>query len=157
MQTAAPDTPGSAGHRAAGTGLRILLTGTSSDAHTWNLVYLGLLLSEWGHHVTTLGACVPESLAVAEGLRLRPGLIVVSSVNGHGAADALRLIAAVRRAAPLAATPVVVGGKLGTAGRSSTAWGPALRAAGFTAVFDESAGVPPFRGYVDSLAAGVGR
>ncbi|MEN3586574.1 cobalamin-dependent protein [Streptomyces sp. ZYX-F-203] len=157
MQTATPDVSGAAGHPAPGTGLRTLLTGTSSDAHTWNLVYLRLLLSEWGHYVTTLGPCVPESLLVAEALRLRPDLIVVSSVNGHGATDALRLITAVRQVRRLADVPVVIGGKLGTAGRSGTDWAPRLRAAGFSAVFDEDAGMPPFRGYVDALTAGVCR
>ena len=37
----------------------VLLTGASSDAHTWNLVFLQLLIAEHGFRVTNLGPAVP--------------------------------------------------------------------------------------------------
>ncbi|EGX58022.1 methylaspartate mutase [Streptomyces zinciresistens K42] len=156
MQTTAPGTAGPT-PGAPATGLDVVVTGTSSDAHTWNLIYLELLLTEWGHRVSVLGACVPEELVVTEALACRPDLVVVGSVNGHGAADGLRLIAAIRAEPRLAALPVVIGGKLGTAEDTARAALPRLRAAGFTGVFEESAGTAPFRRYLDTLTAGVCR
>ncbi|MFZ3494406.1 cobalamin B12-binding domain-containing protein [Streptomyces sp. 5.8] len=135
--------------------MHTVVTSTSSDAHTWNLIYLELLLQEQGHEVTNLGACVPDALVIGECRRHRPDLIVVSSVNGHGANDGLRLIRQIRTTEELARTPVVIGGKLGTSGDGAAAWAPRLREAGFDAVFGESEGILPFRGYLDRLAAGV--
>lgn len=135
--------------------MHTVVTTTSSDAHTWNLIYLELLLREWGHQVTNLGACVPDDLVMGACRRHRPDLVVISSVNGHGANDGVRLIRRLRATEELARTPVVIGGKLGTAGEPAAAWTPRLRAAGFDAVFEESEGILPFRGYLDSLTAGV--
>jgi methylaspartate mutase sigma subunit len=134
--------------------MQTVVTTTSSDAHTWNLIYLQLLLRERGHDVLNLGACVPDSLVVGACRRHRPDLVVVSSVNGHGANDGLRLIRRFRAVRELAATPVVIGGKLGTAGEG-IAWAPRLREAGFDAVFDETTGILPFRQYLDHLGAGA--
>ncbi|NNN35392.1 methylaspartate mutase [Streptomyces sp. S3(2020)] len=156
MQTTAPGAAGPT-RGAPAIGLDVVLTGTSSDAHTWNLIYLELLLTEWGHRVTNLGACVPEELVVTEALAQSPDLVVLSSVNGHGAADGLRLIARFRAEPRLAALPVVIGGKLGTAEETTRAWLPRLRTAGFAEVFEESAGIAPFRRYLDTLTAGVCR
>ncbi|MEV7414429.1 cobalamin B12-binding domain-containing protein [Streptomyces sp. NPDC089919] len=135
--------------------MHTVVTSTSSDAHTWNLIYLELLLREWGHRVTNLGACVPDELLIGSCREQRPDLIVISSVNGHGANDGLRVIRQLRGTEELARTPVVIGGKLGTAGNGAAAWAPQLREAGFDAVFDESEGILPFRGYVERLTAGV--
>ncbi|KLJ01160.1 cobalamin-dependent protein [Streptomyces albidoflavus] len=134
--------------------MHTVVTTTSSDAHTWNLIYLELLLREWGHEVLNLGACVPDALVVDTCVEYRPDLLVVSSVNGHGANDGLRLIQRVRATEELADTPVVIGGKLGTADDAAT-WAPRLRQAGFDAVFDDSGGILPFRGYLDRLTAGA--
>ncbi|MEW2163785.1 cobalamin-dependent protein [Streptomyces sp. NPDC007084] len=155
MQTTAPAEGPVRG--APATGLDIVVTGTSSDAHTWNLIYLELLLTEWGHRVTNLGACVPDDLVVTEALAQCPDLVVVSSVNGHGAADGQRLITRLRAEPRLARLPVVIGGKLGTGEETTRAGLPRLRAAGFTEVFEESAGTAPFRRYLDTLTAGVCR
>lgn len=65
-------------------GLDVLVTGLSSDAHTWNLVYLELLLEELGCRVTNLGACVPDATIVRECVTRRPDLLVIGSLNGHG-------------------------------------------------------------------------
>lgn len=91
-----------------------MVTTTASDAHVWNLVYLELLLTEWGHHVVNLGPCVPDGLLVHRCLAVRPDLLVVSSVNGHGRDEGQRLISRVRARPELAALPAVIGGKLDT-------------------------------------------
>jgi methylaspartate mutase sigma subunit len=135
---------------ASGRCLDVVLSGLSSDAHTWSLVYLELLLEELGCGVTNLGACTPDETIVAQCLARRPDLVVISSLNGHGCQDGLALIGALRARPELAATPVVIGGKLDVAGGGNAA---ALLAAGFDAVFEDSAELGGFRSLVRSLAA----
>lgn len=131
--------------------LDIVVSGMSSDAHTWNLVYLQLLLEEQGHRVTNLGACVPEPDLVAWCRAACPDLVVLSSVNGHGVQDGVRAIRALRGCAGLAATPIVIGGKLDTVGGRSTATADRLIAAGFDAVFQDDAAIGAFRSFVATL------
>src|SRR5262245_41744776 len=92
--------------------LYVMVTSLSSDAHTWNLVYLQLLLEEMGCRVTNLGACTPDEMIVHACATRRPDLVVVSSLNGHGAHDGLRLIRVLRAEPDLAMLPVVIGGRL---------------------------------------------
>lgn len=130
-------TPGPMNFSHAGAAPSVLLTGTSSDAHTWNLVYLQLVLEEIGHTVANLGPCPPDELVVRSCLDLRPGLVVVSSVNGHGFNDGLRLIRALRADPELAGTTVVIGGKLVTDGLRNVGMVRRLTAAGYDRVFDD--------------------
>jgi methylaspartate mutase sigma subunit len=127
----------------------------ASDSHTWNLVFLQLALEELGHRVRNLGACVPDELLIAECLRARPDLVVVSSVNGHGYQDGTRLIGRIRTHPELATTPVVIGGKLGIAGPGGRASRERLRAAGFDAVFEDGVGLAAFRSFVERLTVSV--
>ena len=131
----------------------VVVSGTASDSHTWNLVYLQLLLEELGRRVHNLGPCVPDDLLVDRCARLRPAMVVLSSVNGHGATDGLRVIGPLR--AQLTGTPIVIGGKLGIAGTGGHA--ARLRAAGFDEVFEEGAGLDAFRALVAALPIGAGR
>lgn len=137
-------------------GLDIVVTSLASDAHTWNLVYLQLVLEELGHRVANLGACAPDDLIVTECARRRPDLVVVSSVNGHGFHEAKRVIARLRARPELAATPVVVGGKLGIDGPGGRRRAAALTEAGFDGVFEDAAGsIAEFRSFLDRLPVGV--
>jgi methylaspartate mutase sigma subunit len=130
----------------------VVLTGVSSDAHTWNLVFLQLLLEELGYHVVNLGCCVPEELPVAECLARRPVLLVVSSVNGHGYQDGMALISRLRAQTQLRELSVVIGGKLGIAGAQGADQLTALIEAGYDAVFDDGAqGIASFRRLLGSL------
>jgi len=114
---------------------RIIVTGTASDSHIWNLIFLQLLIEEAGHEVVNLGPCVPDGMLVREALERRPDLIVISSVNGHGRHDGARAIACIRATPGLAGTPVVIGGKLGIRGPDPQR-NHALRAEGFHTVFE---------------------
>lgn len=117
-------------------GLDVLVTGTASDAHTWNLIFLQLYCEERGARVVNLGPCVPDDLLVTTCRRVTPDLVVVSSVNGHGYADGLRAVRAVRRQPGLATVPMVIGGKLGTDGPLRSGQVDDLLDAGFAGVFD---------------------
>lgn len=127
-----------------------LLTSVASDSHTWNLVYLQLVLEELGFRVTNLGACTPDELIVDESLSMEPELIVVSSVNGHGRAEGIRVVRQLRSCPELAVTPIVIGGKLGICGAADAA---SLRAAGFDAVFEDGAAGHSFPSFVRSSCA----
>lgn len=115
--------------------VQTLLAGTASDSHTWNLVYLQLLLEELGHEVRNLGPCVTDELLTETCAAGRPDLVVLSSVNGHGYRDGLNAVRALRAARlhPL----VVIGGKLGVAGRTDPERRARLLEAGCDAVFDD--------------------
>jgi methylaspartate mutase sigma subunit len=127
------------------------------DAHTWNLVYLQLLIEELGFHVVNLGACVPDELLAAQCRVWRPLLVVLSSVNGHGYQDGLRVIDRLRADRDLASVPVVIGGKLGLTGGERPERVEALLRAGFDAVFDDRADGPAaLSRYAATLARGAG-
>ncbi|MEU6440345.1 cobalamin-dependent protein [Streptomyces sp. NPDC047046] len=119
-------------------GRRVLLSTVSSDAHTWNLVFLQLLLEEHGHEVINLGPCVPDALVLEAVRRHRPDALVVSSVNGHGFLDGVRL-ARTLRADPVARNvPAMIGGKLGVLGDANQQYARELVEAGFDAVFTDA-------------------
>ncbi|WP_229885793.1 cobalamin B12-binding domain-containing protein [Streptomyces subrutilus] len=134
--------------------VNILLAGTASDSHTWNLVYLQLLLEELGHPVRNLGPCVTDELLTEACAREEPGLVVLSSVNGHGYRDGLGAVRAVRRAG--LTLPVVIGGKLGVAGEADPAQRGLLLDAGCDAVFDDG-DVAALRAYLAALEAAAHR
>jgi methylaspartate mutase sigma subunit len=137
----------------------VLVSGLQSDAHTWNLVFVELLLEERGYRVVNLGPCVPVELLVAECRARRPVLVVLGSVNGHGYRDG-RQAAAALRADPGVADPVVViGGKLGTSGGCDVVRRAELLAAGADAVFDdETTAVADFLAFLAGpVAAGTVR
>ena len=131
----------------------VVLSSVSSDSHTWNLVYLQLLLEELGWHVVNLGACTPDTLVIDACLRHRPDLLVISSVNGHGRIDGARLAAAVREQPELHSVPAIIGGKLGVAGQLAPGLVHELLEAGFNAVFQDGADMHLFTGYVAAIGA----
>ncbi|MEU6486812.1 cobalamin-dependent protein [Streptomyces sp. NPDC046887] len=134
--------------------LDILLAGTASDSHTWNLVYLQLFLEERGHRVGNLGPCVPDELLARECAARRPQLLVLASVNGHGYRDGLGAVRALRRAGHT--LPVVIGGKLGTAGEADPAQRALLLEAGCDRVFDDG-DTHALGDYLDTLVPGAVR
>ncbi|WP_251094768.1 MULTISPECIES: cobalamin B12-binding domain-containing protein [Streptomyces] len=135
--------------------LDVVVTGLPSDAHTWNLVFIQLLLEDLGHKVVNLGSCVPQDEIVESCCKFEPDLLVVSSVNGHGFNDARPLIEAVRSRWELASLPAVIGGKLGVGGGEQEQATELMRA-GFDAVFQDGSGDRPgfaaFTSFVGSLA-----
>ncbi|MFH9366918.1 cobalamin B12-binding domain-containing protein [Streptomyces anulatus] len=116
----------------------VVVSGLASDAHTWNLVYLQILIEEFGYHVVNLGACVPDDVLVETCRRIDPALIALGSVNGHGRTDGLRVVARLRDCPELVATPMVIGGKL-TVSDDAETLAPELLAAGFDGVFPDTA------------------
>lgn len=134
---------------------RCVVSSTSSDSHTWNLIFLQLLLEETGFEVSNLGSCVPDQLLVDECRLDPPDLLVLSSVNGHGFHDGLRAINRLRQEPDLADLPVVIGGRLGIDGADKGA-ARTLLSAGFDAVYQDSADdVRQLRSFVSALPGGA--
>jgi methylaspartate mutase sigma subunit len=129
----------------------VVLSSIASDSHTWNLVYLQLLLEELGYRVDNLGSCVPEALLLDECLDRRPELVVISSVNGHGYTEGLRVASLLRARRELAETALVIGGKLGTDGTPCAVSRKLLLEAGFDRVFDDG-NIAEFQSYLDTFA-----
>lgn len=146
--------PGRDGHD----GRTVIVSSLASDAHTWNLVFLQLLIEELGYDVVNLGACVPDELLLSETLDRRPRMVVISSLNGHGYQDGMRVIGRLRAHPALTDTPVVIGGKLGVLGAEGRSHVDDLLAAGFDAVFDDDAeSVAVFRSFAAALSGGTAR
>lgn len=118
--------------------LKILLTGISSDSHTWNLVFIQLLIEHYGHSVVNLGACTPDELIIENCISEDIDMLVISSVNGHGHIDGRRLIKKIREHKLTCHLPCFIGGKLGTAGAGNVAYIKELLSEGFDAVYDDS-------------------
>jgi methylaspartate mutase sigma subunit len=135
---------------------QVLVASTPSDAHSWNLVFLQLLLEESHHAVTNLGPCLPVETLVDECLARRPELVVVSSVNGHGHHDGPRIIAALRAEPALAATRVVIGGMLTTDAERDQALAADLRARGYDEVFVGAHAVEEFQNYLKRRPVAAG-
>jgi methylaspartate mutase sigma subunit len=135
--------------------LNVIVAGLPSDAHTWNLVYLQLLIEDLGHRVRNLGPCVPAAEIVSRCRDERADLLVLSSVNGHGAQDARPVIATVRADAGTAALPTVIGGKLDVSGTDGPRLAQDLIEAGYDAVFTEGAVTTGFESFLRTLSRGV--
>ncbi len=132
--------------------LKVLLSSVSSDSHTWNLVFMQLLLEEQGHEVLNLGPCAPDELIINECLQYQPDMLVISSVNGHGNIDGERLIRQLRNQPQLSHLPAVIGGKLGTRGGDNLIYNKTLLEAGFSAVFEDAGGIAQFENFVRAIA-----
>ncbi len=131
---------------------RVVLSTVRSDAHTWNLTYLQLLLEEHGHTVVNLGPCVVDATVVRAVRDHAPDAVVVSTVNGHGRLDGTRLVAALRADPGTRRVPVVIGGKLGIAAGEMDD-DAALLDAGFDAVFPDDAEAGELLGWLAGLPA----
>ena len=131
--------------------MKIILTGTASDAHTWNLVYLQVWLEERGHRVLNLGSSrSPKDVAATCAIE-QPDVLVVSSVNGHGAIDGVTLLAETAEHESLASLRVVFGGLLTTRVSERPAAARTLLAAGAAAVFTDPESLDEFAALLAEL------
>jgi methylaspartate mutase sigma subunit len=146
LMTARPDDQGEQPRRR--TEPTVVLTTVSSDSHTWNLVYLELLLREWGLTVINLGAAAPDELIERTIEEHQPDGVIVSTVNGHGHLDGERLIRRLRKTAAGRRLPIIIGGKLDTEG-GGDATAQRLIRAGYTAVAQDS--IQPLRRLVSGI------
>lgn len=131
---------------------KFIVSSVSSDAHMWNLVFLQLLLEEHGGEVRNLGACVPDEVIIEECRAEMPDVLVLSTVNGHGHLDGLRLIRKIREEPDLRELRVVIGGKLGVRGAENVRFIEELAAGGYDAVFESEGGLQEFQEFLSALS-----
>lgn len=137
--------------------LNVILTGTPSDSHMWNLIFMELFLQENGCHVLNLGPCVP-SMQIYDALEKSSyDLVVVSSVNGHLFQDAMNMIDPYSRNPSSHLPPFVVGGKIGISEKSATFQKKKLMKLGYDDVFIEADSLMRFKKYLDCLGVFKGR
>lgn len=117
---------------------KVVLSSTSSDSHTWNLVYLELLMRELGFDVVNLGACVASSKVIQACHRHHPFILVLSSVNGLGHIKGTELIQEIRKMTLLHKMKVVLGGKLTLNGTLTDQERKKLIQSGFDAIYSET-------------------
>jgi methylaspartate mutase sigma subunit len=128
-----------------------VLTTLRSDAHSWNLVVLERYLVEQRFSVRNLRVCVPPQAILQACLRERPALLVVSTLNGHGFVDGLRLIELVREHGELRDMRAVVGGLLGCEAARAGEHAARLVAAGFDEAFPDGTTLQEFGRYLETL------
>lgn len=133
--------------------LKVLLTNISSDSHTWNLVFMQLMLEFMGHEVVNLGACCPDELVIERCGSEHFDLLVVSTVNGHGNIDGERLIRRLRARSDVPQPMAVIGGKLGIHGEADKSHSQRLLDAGFSAVFNAASSILQFENFVKTISA----
>lgn len=125
-----------------------VLATVKNDSHTWNLVYMQLLLEEMGYTVANLGACTAP-LTVSEAIEQRqPDLVVISSINGHAFLEGGSLIRTLRRQATRLLPPIVIGGRLTTVEDQDQLAANRLVEAGFTAAFAGPDAIERFREFL---------
>ena len=127
---------------------KILLCSIPSDSHTWNLVYLQMWLEERGYEVLNIGCCSLPKDIISGVRRFDPDLVVISTVNGHGAIEGLGLINALRREEILNNRPIVIGGKLAVDEKVEREQALVLESAGFDGVFIGPTAVSAFSHYL---------
>lgn len=129
-------------------GRRCLITTVQSDSHTWNLIYIQLLLEELGATVINLGCCVPIEETISAIELNNPDLVIVSSVNGHGYFQGKELIERAQRELEGCLPPFIIGGKLSTNTEKNELIDRDLLGVGYDAVFQSDDAIVQFRKYL---------
>ena len=114
---------------------RCIVSGLEADSHTWNLVFIQLLLQECDFEVLNLGPCVP-ALLLAETIAVwEPDLVVISTVNGCCGVQGKGLISALAAQLERPLPPMIIGGILTTSTGGEQAARLELLRAGYRGVF----------------------
>jgi methylaspartate mutase sigma subunit len=136
--------------------MKAILATIPSDSHSWNLVFMDLLLKEHGFETVNLGVCTPIAEISRSVVQCRPDLIVISSVNGHAYLEGPRILEGLRTSGCRSTPPVVIGGKLGIKGKLNVGYAAGLLEAGFDRVFVDlpnDDGTDAFSSYLMTLAS----
>lgn len=128
----------------------VILTGTPSDSHTWNLIMMELFLKENNCQVRNLGACVPIEVISYEIKKRPPDLIIFSSINGHLFQDGIKVMNELSQNISNK-IPIVIGGQLGITSLSKNFQKQKLLKIGFDDVFVDKDAMRHFQKYLYRL------
>ncbi len=134
---------------------KVILTTIPSDSHTWNLIYMQLLLEEHGFEVLNLGPCTNPDDVLSACARVNPDLVLVSTVNGHGYLEGKILIQEIRQMPLTKDLPVYIGGKLSTDKNLSYLYAMELEEAGYTKAYYENEKVNDFLARLNRISRKV--
>ncbi len=131
--------------------MKVMLGTIPSDSHSWNLVYMQLLLNELECDVTQLGICTPEHVYVDTLNSAQFDLIVLSSINGHGFSQGKSVAHYISKNFKGEIPPMVIGGKL-TTDNNFTAWHDSkMKQQGFSKVYYNEHAISDFIRDIESL------
>ena len=129
-----------------------VLSSTPSDSHTWNLIYMQLLLEEHGFAVHNLGACVSEGQLIQTVMEDQPDIVVISSINGLGLIEGQNLItAAIEKLGNDIMPLFLIGGKLTTCDSELSNVRTTLTTSGFDGVFVGAGSVVEFKAFLNNF------
>ena len=128
---------------------KVLLTTIPSDSHGWNLVFMQMFLQERGWPVLNLGTCVPFDMVLDRCRGGEIGLVVVSTINGHGSMEGVELARRIHAELGEDRPLLVIGGKVGVSTAEEEAHALDLRRAGYDAVFHGPSALPEFVDFLD--------
>ena len=132
--------------------LNIILTGTPSDSHMWNLIFMELFLQEHNCAVRNLGPCVSTTHLHDALKKSSCDLVVISSINGHLFQDAIKIISSFPKQDSPSLPPFVLGGKMGISQKDAAFQRSKLLKLGYDRVFIEKNALESFTQYLDRLA-----
>lgn len=128
-----------------------LVATTPDDSHIWNLVGVQLKLEERGFIVENLGACTPTELLAQTVRDRRPMLVVISTINGHGALSMGAVMRTLESYQARRLATIVVGGLLTTDPALATAAEADLLALGCAGVFTGNDAWDRFDSFVEGI------
>lgn len=129
---------------------KVLLTSITSDSHTWNLIFMQLLLEENGYEVINIGSCTPIEDLIHAAHNHKPDLLVISTVNGHGYKEGIEFINEIKKYDMLNNMRSVIGGKLDTDNGSNVSIKENLLKSGFDRVFNDDNSIAEFLKYINA-------
>ncbi len=118
----------------------ILLATLPSDAHSWNLLFVHMLLAEHGLALDNLGVCTPLPVLLRACVQRHPRVVLISATNGHHAVEGMLLAQHIHETLGSSRPALALAGDLTSPGRGHGFQD--LLAAGFDAVFCGSHAVP---------------
>ncbi|MDV8022647.1 cobalamin B12-binding domain-containing protein [Rhodococcus sp. IEGM 1330] len=114
---------------------RVLIVTTPSDVHSWNLVFLSLVVRDAGMSCRIVGPASQLDEIVVGAEEFAPDVVLVSTINGHGEFEAADVLNALREVCD-PHVPVLIGGILGVSHELRSSRRSALLSMGYTEVFE---------------------
>ncbi len=114
---------------------KVIVCSIPSDSHTWNLIYMQFLLEEYGYEVVNLGCCLPVKDLIMYCHKIKPEMVVISTINGHGSIEGKELIFKIKECDMLRNIMIFIGGELTVNGDLSEEQQLELLNLGFQGVF----------------------
>ena len=128
-----------------------LVLGTPSDAHTWNLFYLDLILKESGFNSEVLGGCVNLRDVTKKVGTSYWDIILVSSLNGHFYLESQSVLKSIKKGLGARNPIIVAGGNVDTSNRDINFLERIVKKQGYDEVFFRGDSIKKFQKYCETI------